>query len=999
MTGDNRIIAFGGGGGEPSSGESGAPEEKEGKELLLTDSVVELDESEGDLDDFPRAPRRQWIYPAIAGSAAALWTGFFAWAHWQDVAGGIAPSEGASLVVNWSVPLILIGIAWLVAVRNSRREALRFGEAARLLADESEHLEARLLTVNRELSLAREFIAAQSRDLESLGRVAADRLSHNADRLEELIRDNGERVASIGSVSETALENMEKLRGQLPVIASSAKDVTNNIGNAGRTAHAQIEEMIGGFKRLNEFGQACSREVLNLREHTGETIAEFQRHCDQMEEIATQRFAALNEQGEEFRTRLDTLEVEALAAIRSRAGAMAEELEAARQLMASEEEDRLAALRQRLEILRDEGGEITRSLIEGEREAIEKWQAGLAEFETGTNALFASIDEAQDRMREAARERQSSVERDAAQIEAQLIESNRIFSDGIVRIRGEAELASEGWIVDLSERLEAVSQAIAERGREMSEQISRQHEELRSQHDQALADFREKCTGLDAELAERIDGILSRIGRHHGALGESHASLVADLSARFEAIEAEAKERGERIEREIERRRSDFSAAEKQALNELRGQLAQMDEEIARHLADHEQQGAAIAQRATEAAAELEESSTRLSAIAEQGEEAHSRISKSLQAITNGIFHAESLLGRAEKEIGQLTDASVRLLELIQASANSSSSELPEAIAIAEDRLASLGSELSQLGEALDEASSKGDAISGSLVASGETLQALVSRAEELAGKLRQQGAENAQTYSSLFESLEALDGKSRALAQQAREELSAALDELSRSAQAAIATISETGGASISELAGKLGAESAEAIERAIRNATAEASGKLEQAASHASGVSREAVVQLRDQLAMVNELVGNLEQRVAHARARAEEQVDNDFSRRAALITESLNSNAIDIAKALSTDVSDTAWAAYLRGDRGIFSRRAVSLLENAEAKRVQQIYERDEAFREHVSRYIHDFEAILRQVLSTRDGHALGVTLLSSDMGKLYVALAQGIERLRE
>ena len=31
--------------------------------------------------------------------------------------------------------------------------------------------------------------------------------------------------------------------------------------------------------------------------------------------------------------------------------------------------------------------------------------------------------------------------------------------------------------------------------------------------------------------------------------------------------------------------------------------------------------------------------------------------------------------------------------------------------------------------------------------------------------------------------------------------------------------------------------------------------------------------------------------------------------------------------------------------------------------------------------------------------RDGSALGVTLLSSDMGKLYVALAQAIERLRK
>lgn len=155
---------------------------------------------------------------------------------------------------------------------------------------------------------------------------------------------------------------------------------------------------------------------------------------------------------------------------------------------------------------------------------------------------------------------------------------------------------------------------------------------------------------------------------------------------------------------------------------------------------------------------------------------------------------------------------------------------------------------------------------------------------------------------------------------------------------------------------------------------------------------------MQLRDQLAKVSELTGHLEQRVAHARAKAEDQVDNDFARRVALITESLNSHAIDIARAVDSDVSDTAWASYLKGDRGVFTRRAVRLLETGEAKAIAQLYEQDTAFSDHVSRYIHDFEAMLRQLLSTRDGHALGVTLLSSDMGKLYVALAQAIERLR-
>lgn len=182
------------------------------------------------------------------------------------------------------------------------------------------------------------------------------------------------------------------------------------------------------------------------------------------------------------------------------------------------------------------------------------------------------------------------------------------------------------------------------------------------------------------------------------------------------------------------------------------------------------------------------------------------------------------------------------------------------------------------------------------------------------------------------------------------------------------------------------------------LQGRAAELVRRLEEAIDAAAAASRDTAIQMRDQLAKVDELAGNLESRVNRVRERAEEQVDNDFARRAALITESLNSSAIDIAKALSTDVSETAWASYLRGDRGIFTRRAVSLLENAEAKAVQAHYEAESEFREHVNRYIHDFETMLRQLLSTRDGNALGVTLLSSDMGKLYVALAQGIERLR-
>ena len=93
-----------------------------------------------------------------------------------------------------------------------------------------------------------------------------------------------------------------------------------------------------------------------------------------------------------------------------------------------------------------------------------------------------------------------------------------------------------------------------------------------------------------------------------------------------------------------------------------------------------------------------------------------------------------------------------------------------------------------------------------------------------------------------------------------------------------------------------------------------------------------------------------------------------------------------------------TDSAWTAYLKGDRGVFTRRAVRLLDRNDAREIARHYEEEPEFREQVNRYIHDFEAMLRRILADRDGSPLGVTILSSDMGKLYVALAQAIERIR-
>lgn len=875
MAGDNRIIAFGASTGESLANEEQRPTADGHGEPAGTavpdDAWVESE------DEAPGAARG-WLAPVLAGLAIAGWTALFVVALLPDLRAGLSLAQVPMLAMQWCVPVLLVAQAWLLAMRHSAREGRRFGDVARLLSTESALLEQRLTTVNRELSLAREFIAAQSRDLESVGRLAAERLSENAGRLQDLVRENGARVDSISTVSTAALENMEKLRSQLPVIASSAKDVTNNIANAGRTAHAQLEDMVQGFNRLNEFGTASERQVESLRSRVSATLEEFQRQCDQLETITAARFASLADRGEEFRTRLDAHEIDALAAIRTRAAALAEELDGARNRLDGDEAESLAAMRARLDALKAEGA--------------------------------------------------------------------------------------------------AVSHA------------------LRAAEESAGAAIRQSLATLRDEHAATTD---SAVTAHQAAIDDL-AGRLATLAAEAERMDQALADRGERLAIEAGERQSRQVEQERHAIARIEHMLGELDGAIADRLERHCRHVETLGERAGAITGELGTYETRLAEIAAQSGKSEQRLTATLHALTDRLTAARATLAATDTDVEKLTDSSVRLLELIQASARHTHSELPEALAVSEGRLSRLEAGVNGLLAALHQSAERSDLIASGIQQSGSNLQSLAAGLENAQNSLMRRGEDHAAQLEQLQSALDAIDRTTEAAAEKAREGLASAIAELRTALAEAVDAIDRDSSTRIAAVAHTLADESAQAIDKAMRTKVSEISGQLEQAVAHSAGVTREATIQLRDQLARVDELVGNLENRVAHARHRAEEQVDNDFTRRVALITESLNSNAIDIAGALSTDVADTAWAAYLRGDRGIFTRRAVSLLDSAETRSIQQLFESDETFREHVSRYIHDFEAVLRQILSTRDGNALGVTMLSSDMGKLYVALAQGIERLR-
>ncbi len=195
---------------------------------------------------------------------------------------------------------------------------------------------------------------------------------------------------------------------------------------------------------------------------------------------------------------------------------------------------------------------------------------------------------------------------------------------------------------------------------------------------------------------------------------------------------------------------------------------------------------------------------------------------------------------------------------------------------------------------------------------------------------------------------------------------------------------------------AGQLSEAARDALEKVVRETLINQLAEVEQVTARAVDSARGASERLTSQMISIGQSAAALDQHFAETSETQRQRDSESFARRVSLLIDSMHSASIDVGKILSDEVDDKAWSAYLKGDRGVFTRRAARLMGNAEARAIDAHFETDLEFQQSVNRYVHDFEAMLRRVTADRDGGALAVTLMSSDMGKLYAALAQVVSR---
>ncbi|MFN3451427.1 MAG: hypothetical protein ACK4ZE_04655 [Sphingorhabdus sp.] len=710
----------------------------------------------------PRRDILALVVPTILLIAFIAWTAFFAITYLPDVQAGLNDKGIVGLIATWAGPALLIAVSWLLAMRNSSREATRFGNVAALLRNESDALSERMRTVNEEISLAREFLSQNARDLESLGRQSSQKLMDSAQVLTAALADSDAKAKTLEAVSQSANTNLEQLRKHLPVVTSAAKDVTNQIGSAGNNAQIQIKALIATLERVSEAGKSVRNYIDDVEVRADDMAVKLEKSLTSSAKL------------------LDVRSAEAL----DRSAEMATLMDSASQAISSG--------------IAQASGDIDSILTDSQ----EHIQSSLAELRQALGEVGSQTEQEETRIRE-------------------------MISAISTHIRSSAE---------------------------------------------QIADVDREATDQTSKLAFAVS-----------ALGESTRSVGSALSDN-QVITEQLIGQSDRLLVKLETANHEISQAIPAAMDALSVQMTD---------------GVAQIKSALSSAETLEE------------------LSDGMLEKLNGL---EQLIADQRDSVNALMTTS------------------DAHFAARHEQVDALGSSLRQTRALLEEMSDEAnDRLVTSLLRVRETTRAAAESSRKI------------------------LD-----------DELAHIADQLTEQNRTALANALDAQVASMNSAV-------QEAIERNVELSEA------------ASGL----VVK---QLAELNEMTASLESRITDSKNSFESVQDDSFARQMVLLTESLNSTAIDVAKILSNDITDTAWASYLKGDRGVFTRRAVRLLDAGEAKIIANHYGEDSEFREHVNRYVHDFESIMRLLLSTRDGNAIGVTLLSSDVGKLYVALAQAIERLR-
>ena len=548
----------------------------------------------------------------------------------------------------------------------------------------------------------------------------------------------------------------------------------------------------------------------------------------------------------------------------------------------------------------------------------------------------------------------------------------------------------------VAEQLRAIGGESAAHTSRFGEQIQAFAERAR-ETDHSLAEASASLSAKLAQIETAGASASARVGEAEAAFSTSLDLLLNRTSVTLEQIRSGIDAQAAAVAALVEQASAGIGIAGAEAaeslaanignanssLEGLSSRVAEQDRASQHMLAEIERGLAVIDQRFTELAA--------------RGDERANHFLESLTRARAELDTLASQAGTQDSAIGTLAERTTTLRESIERLATEIRDGVGTAIGEAQggaDRLVTsagaIRPEIGWIREAALEASDRISQTEGQIAAQQDRFSALLASVDGGVGDAQSK-------LSDLASTLVQVEREAKSLSGETGPALIAALAQVKEAAAHAAERAREAIEAVIPESAGKLSAETRNALERVIRESIEERLRDVDAVAARAVESARAASDRLTQQMLTLGQSAAALEQHVEETAKDQREKDSEAFARRVSLLIDSMHSTAIDVGKILSDEVDDKAWDSYIKGNRGVFTRRAVRLLGGSETRAIKAHYDADLEFQRSVNRYVADFESMLRRVVAERDGGMIAVTLMSSDMGKLYAALAQ-VDRRR-
>ncbi|WP_448585730.1 hypothetical protein [Thermaurantiacus sp.] len=613
-------------------------------------------------------------------------------------------------------------------------------------------------------------------------------------------------------------------------------------------------------------------------------------------------------------------------------------------------------------------------------EAAEARTTGLATRLSALRAQLASDAEAAETASRAIEERAGGI----AALIAQALRDARELEAAATAVGAATQAATAG-----ADGARAALTAAAEAARESEAAMLAGVEQLRAataalgqSAGASAADVREAADRLEAEGRERMAALAEAID----AAGREAAAVLETTGAATRAI-------GEEI--------GSQTAAIARAIAEARGALTQIGAEAARAIGRH------------------------LEGLVAQARELEGRLAAQAAAtetLATGAERGFQLLDKRLEHSAQTTSATLARLDEQLAATRARIDSLAEPVRVARAAVSDLAAATSALDEA---AKATLDRVSGSLapetgrvraeaegLATGfdrvaAALGAVTRQASELADQVATSEAAIGAVAQRLAEQREAITTAGEALVvelEQARQLIA----EVERTTEAtslaaatrlvdALARVREVSAqatgtmrAMLDKLVAEAGQSLGETARTALRASFVEPIAREARAAEERARAAAERSAASLAALASTLRLVEERASTTQAALARAEEA---DLVATAEFLLQRLAAESVSIASALGRPMEAEDWARWRRGERSLFNRRLVQLLEEAERAELGALFARDPAAAGAARRYVGGFDSLLSR-LEARGEKTLAGLLRNSDSGRLAAALTEAL-----